>query len=71
MACILDDVTNRPVAGIINFNPYHIYTDPGSYHYMYRIAIHEISHILAFSSVLYQYFIDPTTNQRRAYSTTV
>jgi len=55
----------RPKIGMINFN-YAYGFDKSSYYYyqaqMYT-TLHELGHVLGFSSQLYKYFINPATGK--------
>jgi leishmanolysin-like peptidase len=57
-ACRLDQ-HDRPLVGYINFCPNAIdLSDPTTADYARRIALHEITHILGFSSRLFAFFRD-------------
>ena len=54
--CEIDQTTNRPVFGVLNFNPY--YFDIVNFRDLFDTTIHEIFHILGFNPVLYSYFVN-------------
>jgi leishmanolysin len=68
--CFQDESTLRPVAGAITFNLAELKKinlsspDILSIDSWVQTAIHEITHILGFSSELYPDFIDPSTNKK-------
>jgi len=67
-ACKQDSVTHRPIAGQINFLPNSVEQD---YDLMLAVTIHEITHVLVFSTNLMDDFIDPQTNERLGIDTFV
>ena len=54
MFCLTTGRRNRPVGGVLLLNPSLSYTNKNSDIFMKNILLHEISHILAFSSSLFQ-----------------
>eukprot|EP01137_Pigoraptor_chileana_P036542 Opistho-2@32345 len=60
--CVLDSLTDRPLAGRANFCPSKIDTsEPDS---QFATAIHEITHAMGFSSSAWPYFRDATGQPR-------
>ena len=60
--CLQHSETRRPIAGYIQFKPQLGVTDQTAVDYMVWLALHEITHILAFNDGLYQDFIDKDLN---------
>lgn len=63
-ACLLHQETNRPILGVISVNVQKINTLKAYFHHQFAYILREVYHILAFDSSLYQYFIDPNTQQQ-------
>jgi len=65
-ACDLHPKTNRPVSGRITFNFKHIDETKGGREYQESLltTLHEMGHILGFSSKLFEYFINPNTGRK-------
>lgn len=69
-ACYLDRTTNRPVAGMVQFNAQYLaklnLNDPTDTHWFswVQTTIHECTHVLGFSSNLFQYYVNPNTNAK-------
>jgi len=58
-ACAMDPTTKRPNGGIMAFNPKNFIIDrKNALQYYTLLVLHEINHILSFSSELFQYFVD-------------
>ena len=55
--CFQDQITNRPIAGFIKFNPDFKITNL-TLNYMVELSIHEITHILVMNPSLYDDWID-------------
>ncbi len=64
-ACQFDDSTVRPIFGYINFCPFMVNQDPKELEDQIRVAMHEIIHVLGFSSFLFPYFYDPLTGYQQ------
>ena len=60
--CLQDDLTNRPIAGFINFRPDLDLKNSTSLDYMVWLALHEMTHILVFNDALYEDFVDENLN---------
>ena len=61
--CFIDKtVNNRPVAGQLNILADKVDPSPQKIRPLYQTLLHEITHILAFSSTLYDFFIDSNGN---------
>jgi hypothetical protein len=57
--CLIDPVTKRPNGGIMAFNPSNFSIDrKNALEYYTLLVLHEINHILCFSSSLFEYFVD-------------
>ncbi|TNV71142.1 hypothetical protein FGO68_gene11989 [Halteria grandinella] len=69
-ACRLDATTLRPTAGSLEFNlKYFNQLDfsklsDGKWYKWIQTTIHEVTHVLGFSSGLFPYYINPNTNQK-------
>ncbi|CAD8156751.1 unnamed protein product [Paramecium octaurelia] len=69
-ACRLDPTTLRPTAGSLEFNlKYFNQLDfsklsEGKWFKWIQTTIHEVTHVLGFSSGLFPYYIDPNTMQK-------
>ena len=61
--CFFDPVTTRPVAGQININSKLMSMKASDFQDQLHTYIHETTHVLGFSSMLYADFIDPATNK--------
>ena len=55
-ACTISEDTGRPTSGIIIFNFAKLETTPQNLERNFRIALHEMMHVLFFSPTLYEYF---------------
>eukprot|EP00825_Cyclidium_porcatum_P034289 TRINITY_DN360_c0_g1_i26.p1 TRINITY_DN360_c0_g1~~TRINITY_DN360_c0_g1_i26.p1 ORF type:complete len:607 (+),score=41.90 TRINITY_DN360_c0_g1_i26:937-2757(+) len=66
-ACVLDGTTSRPRFGRVNYNQYYMQStnlsDAKVFIDNVAVAIHEITHVLGFSSGLIGNWIDPQTNK--------
>lgn len=61
--CFIDrTINNRPVAGQLNILSDKVEPSLQRMRPLYQTLLHEITHILAFSSTLYDYFIDSNGN---------
>jgi len=60
--CLQHTDTRRPIAGYIQFKPQLDVSDKTAEDYMVWLAIHEITHILAFNDGLFQDYIDKDLN---------
>ncbi len=57
--CFIDrPVNNRPVAGQLNILSDKVDTSPSKARPLYQVLLHEITHILGFSSSLFDFFVD-------------
>ena len=61
VSCLLDSMTNRPIAGQLNFNENFLSTNAQTWDQQLALTMHEMVHILGFSQSLYPYFINPIT----------
>lgn len=65
-ACMLDGTTGRPLFGQINFNYQYIFSSSAhnwaDFQSDLSITQHELTHVLALSGSLYQYYVNPGTN---------
>jgi hypothetical protein len=60
--CSMDPNNNRPIAGLMAFNPKNFKIDmKNAFEYYSLLVLHEINHILAFNSGLFEFFINPNT----------
>ena len=57
-ACMLSPQDYRPTMGRINFNPYHLSNERKKLFDQFATIMHEVYHVLGFSSGLYEYYID-------------
>ena len=55
-ACFIDARTRRPIAGILFLGSSYDFSRANSNQYLEMVLLHEITHILAFSSVLFEFF---------------
>lgn len=62
--CELDQITQRPIAGNINFCPGMLEEKFDLVGELLDVSVHEVFHILAFSTSLYSYFLDENGNAR-------
>jgi leishmanolysin len=60
--CSRDNISNRPVAGLIGFSKFSDFTKTNAKYYFTMLALHEINHILSFNSALFDKFIDSAGN---------
>jgi proprotein convertase subtilisin/kexin type 5 len=61
-ACTLNALY-RPNTGKVVFNLFYInsnYTLQSQFNDLFKVTVHEITHVAGFSSGLYQYYLDPT-----------
>ena len=64
-ACALDpNHDNRPIAGRVVFNLHYLKGKKHLFRNELSTTIHEITHVLAFSSALYKYYVDHNGNPR-------
>lgn len=57
--CTMDPTTKRPNGGLMAFNPSNFIIDrKNALEYYTLLVLHEINHILCFSSSLFEYFVD-------------
>lgn len=56
-ACTISESTNRPTTGMINFNFGNMDTSIESIDKNFRVALHEVMHILFLSPALYEYYV--------------
>jgi hypothetical protein len=63
-ACSISSTNNRPIFGLLRYNLYYVSSSTNDVTIESHIytTLHEITHVLGFSSGLYGYFINPTTN---------
>jgi hypothetical protein len=57
-SCAMDSKTNRPVMGVIGWSSTTDFGYKNWLHYYTMVALHELTHVLAFNTDLYPYFID-------------
>ena len=55
-ACLLESKTKRPIAGILNLLNSYKFDAKNAEEYLQMLLIHEITHILVFSSSLFDFF---------------
>ena len=55
-ACLMESRTKRPIAGILNLLNTYKFESKNAEEYLQMLLIHEITHILVFSSGLFDYF---------------
>ena len=55
-SCTVSGDTGRPTSGVINFNFANMETAPENLDKNFRVALHEMMHVLFFSPDLYKYF---------------
>jgi hypothetical protein len=58
--CAQDAISNRPLAGYIAFNKFLNFNLKNAFYYNTMLALHEMNHILSFSSSLFDQFITET-----------
>jgi len=58
------NIDGRPVIGNVIFNTAYGFSDDTEYNFQNQIytTLHEVGHVLGFSSSLYKYYLDPNTN---------
>lgn len=57
--CTMDPTTKRPNGGLMAFNPTNFIIDrKNALEYYTMLVLHEINHILCFSSGLFEYYVD-------------
>jgi hypothetical protein len=62
--CQVDGNSGRPNAGQVNMNLKYLKTDFKTFFDVFGTVIHEIVHVLGFSSSMYKLFIDPVFGKR-------
>ena len=62
--CLLSRNDYRPIMGRVNFNPYTLSNERKKLFDQFGTIIHEVYHILGFSSALYKYFIDDSGRKK-------
>jgi len=66
--CFGLDSTERPIIGSISYNltyqPNTTETSSSYYENMLMTTLHELGHVLGFSEVMFDYFMDPNTGKR-------
>jgi len=71
-ACFLSEENNRPVAGQLHINLNAIKPHDSTLHEIqFSNILHQFAHILGFSETLFQFYINPITNQPIGYSNIV
>jgi hypothetical protein len=60
--CSQDATTNRPLAGYVAFNKNMDFTKKNAMYYNSLLVLHEVNHILSFSSSLFDQFKDASGN---------
>ena len=63
-ACYLDGSNGRPVAGVVYLGPNYSFSKPNAEFYLKMLLLHELTHVLAFSSGLFQYFPGEITTKK-------
>lgn len=65
VSCMLDSNNHRPVFGLINYNQFYFsqsnLTNDKTFSLDLATTIHEMTHVLGFSSSMIDYWIDPAT----------
>lgn len=61
-ACTISETTNRPTTGMINFNFGNMDTSSNNIDKNFRVALHEVMHILFFSPALYEFYVGYSQN---------
>lgn len=70
--CKVDSITGRPIVGVVAINTAVVsFSKQNALEYHYLLLIHEITHVLVFNEVLYEYFWNPETQKKVPYSDTV
>jgi len=60
--CHMDPTSNRPISGLMAFNPENFKTEiKNAVEYYTMLVVHEINHILSFNLSLFEYFVNPDT----------
>lgn len=69
-SCHQDSITGRPITGITVINMANFDNEPHNLYYQYVVLIHEVMHVLGFSSYYYNYMYDFSsgTRRKRSYS---
>jgi len=65
--CVLQTSVNRPILGLVSFNTAQVQVpggDPLTHEDNLMTTLHEITHVLGFSSSLFQYFVDANGYKR-------
>ena len=60
-AIAIDDLNNRPFLGAILLGYFYDFSQLNSQEYLIMLLLHEITHILGFSNILYDYYINNST----------
>jgi len=55
-SCYLDGIDNRPIMGVVLLNKNYSYKAKNSKEFLTMLLFHEITHVLVFSDVLFDYF---------------
>lgn len=55
-ACFIDSKTNRPIAGVLYLGSSYDFTKSNSGRFLEMVLLHEMTHILGFSTGLFQFF---------------
>ncbi len=58
-----DAINGRPIFGQINFNLNVLYTNAEEFDEILEAALHEVTHVLGFSSTYFTQFINPATGK--------
>lgn len=64
-SCHEDTITRRPITGITVINMAHFGTSDHEKYFQYDTILHEVMHVLGFSSYYYSKFYDFSTGTRR------
>lgn len=64
-ACQINEYTGRPIIGRINFNPHYLTSDFDLFFDSFGTVMHEVTHVMVFSSNLWEYFINWEAGARR------
>jgi len=70
-SCALSQATGRSMVGLINFNSHKLDLQPQHFQKNVETIIHELMHILAFSSDKFHLFLDPNNNYQRRSKTVI
>ena len=55
-ACYLDGSNGRPIIGVVYLGPNYSFSKPHAEFYLKMLLLHELTHVLVFSSRLFKYF---------------